>query len=73
MDNKYNTETSRNRYPINMYQRGLPHKQYFIAINNWDQVIIRPNKKTMATYVVEKLEVLIWIHRDMNPENRVLL
>ena len=34
VDNKYNTETSRNEYPINMYQGGPPHKPYFIAINN---------------------------------------
>ena len=42
-----------------MYQGRPPHKLYFIAINNQDQVIIRPNKKTVATYVVGELEVLI--------------
>ena len=42
-----------------MFQEGLPHEPYFIVINNRGQVIIGPNKKTVATYVVEELEVLI--------------
>ena len=73
MNNKHNTKTSRNGYPINIYQRELPHELYFITINNWGQVIIRPNKKMVATYMVGELEVLIWIHGDMNPEKEVLL
>ena len=59
VENKYNTETSRNRYPINMFQEGPPHKLYFIAIDNWGQVIIGSNKKTVATYMVRELEVLV--------------
>ena len=59
VDNKHNTETLRNRYFINMFQGRPPHKPYFIAINNQGQVIIGPNKKTVATYVVEELEVLV--------------
>jgi len=59
VDNKHNTETSRNGYPINMYQGGPPHKPYFITIDNKDQVIIGPNKKTVAIYVIRELEVLI--------------
>ena len=59
VNNKHNTETLRNGYPINMYQEGSPHKPYFIAINNQGQVIISPNKKTVAIYVVGELEVLI--------------
>jgi len=59
VNNKHNTETLRNGYPINMYQGGLPHEPYFIAINNRGQVIIGPNKKMVATYVVGELEVLI--------------
>ena len=59
VDNKHNTETLRNSYSINMYQGEPPYKLYFIAINNWGQVIIRPNKKTVAMYVVGELEVLI--------------
>ena len=42
-----------------MFQGGPTHEPYFIAINNQGQVIISPNKKTVATYVVGKLEILI--------------
>ena len=59
VDNKHNTKTSRNGYPITMFQGGLPHEPYFIAIDNWGQVIIGPNKKTVATYVGGELEVLV--------------
>jgi len=34
VDNKNNMETSRNGYPIRMFQGGPPHKPFFIAINN---------------------------------------
>ena len=43
----------------NTYKGGLPHEPYFIVIDNREQVIIGPNKKTVATYVVGELEVLI--------------
>jgi len=59
MDQKYNTEMSRNSYPIVMFQGGPFYEPYFIAINNQGQVIIGPNKKTVAIYVVGELEVLI--------------
>ena len=42
-----------------MFQGGPPHEPLFIAIDNWGQVIIGLNKKTVATYVVGELEVLI--------------
>ena len=42
-----------------MYQGGPPHKPYFIAINNRGQVIIGPNKKTGATYMVGELKMLV--------------
>ena len=42
-----------------MYQGEPPHELYFIAINNREQVIIGPNKKTVATYMVGELKVLI--------------
>ena len=70
---KHNTEISQNNYPIAIYQGGLPHKLYFITIDNQWQAIIGPNKKTVVMYVVGELKVLIWFHGDMNPENRVLL
>jgi len=50
---------TRNGYPIVMFQGGLPHEPYFIAINNRGQLIISPNKKIVATFVVGELEVLI--------------
>jgi len=59
VNQKYNTETSRNGYPIIMFQGGPPHEPYFIAIDNQEQVIISSNKKTVATYVVGELKVLI--------------
>ena len=59
VDQKHNTETSRNSYSIIMFQGDLPYKLFFIAINNWRQVIISPNKKIVAIYVVGELEVLI--------------
>jgi len=42
-----------------MFQGGLPHEPYFIAIDNWGQIIIGPSKKTVAIYVVGELEVLV--------------
>ena len=59
VDNKHNTEISRNSYLITMFQGGPLHKPYFIAIDNQGQVIIGPNKKTVATYVVGEHKVLI--------------
>jgi len=59
VENKYNTETSRNRYSINMFQEGPPYELYFIAIDNQEQVILGPNKKTVATYIVGELKVLV--------------
>ena len=52
-------ETSRNRYQIPMFQEGPPHEPYFIAIDNRDQIIIRPSKKIVSTHVVGELEVLV--------------
>jgi len=59
VDQKHNTETARNGYPIVMFQGGPPHEPYFIAINNRGQVIIGPSKKMVTTYVVGELKVLI--------------
>ena len=59
VDNKNNTDTAQNGYPIKMFQGGPPHEPFFIAIDNQGQVIIGPNKKTVAMYVVGELEVLI--------------
>ena len=59
LDQKHNTETSRNGYQIPMFQGGPLHKSYFIAIDNKNQIIIGPSKKIVATHVVEELEVLV--------------
>ena len=59
VDNKNNMDIAQNGYPIKMYQGGPPHEPFFIAINNQGQVIIGPNKKTVAMYVIGELEVLI--------------
>jgi len=58
LEKKHNTDIARNGYQIHMFQGGPPHKSYFIAINNREQVIIGPGKKIVATYVVGELEVL---------------
>ena len=42
-----------------MFQGEPPHKPFFIVINNRGQVIIGPNKKIVAIYIVGKLEVLV--------------
>ena len=73
MDNKHNTETSCNGYPISMYKGGPLHELYFIAINNHGWAIIGPNKKIVATHVVGELESIGLIHENMNAEKRVLL
>jgi len=57
MQEKQNTETTRNCYSIILYQEGSSHKLYFVAIDNQRRAIIRPNKKSVAMHVVGKLEV----------------
>jgi len=59
VDQKHNTEIARNSYQIIMFQRDTLHEPYFIAIDNREQAIIGPSKKTVVTYVVGELEVLI--------------
>ena len=59
LEQKHNMETSRNGYQIPMFQRGLLYEPYFIAINNWEQVIIGLSKKIVATHMVEELKVLV--------------
>ena len=59
VDNRHNTETSRNGFLIKMYQGDTPHEPFFIAIDCQGQVIIGPNKKIVALHVVGELEVLV--------------
>ena len=63
VNNKHNIKTSRNRYPIRMFQEGPPHEPFFITIDNQGQVIIGPNKKIVVVYMVGKLKVLVWFIR----------
>ena len=60
VDNQHNTKMAWNWYLIKMYQEGPPHEPFFIAINCQGQVIIGPNKKTVAMYVLGELEILVW-------------
>jgi len=59
MEEKHNTETIINGYPIMLYQEGPPHKPYFITIDNHGRAIIGPNKKSVARHIVRELEVLV--------------
>ena len=59
LDKKYNTDTVRNGYQIHTFQGGPPHKTYFIAKDNKDQIIIGSSKKIVATHMVGELEVLV--------------
>jgi len=59
LEKKHNMDTTRNGYQIHMFQGGLPHEPYFIAIDSREQVIIGPGKKIVATHVVGELEVLV--------------
>ena len=59
LKNKRNTDTYRKGQQISMYQGGPPHEPYFITIDSRNQVIIEPNRKTVAMHVVGELEVLV--------------
>ena len=59
IENKHNMEMLRNEYLINMFQERPPHNPFFIAIDNQGYVIMGPNKKMMAIYIVGELEVLV--------------
>ena len=59
VDEKHNTKTLWNGYPISMYQGGPSHEPYFITIDNWGQTIIGPTKKIVTTHIIRKLKVLV--------------
>ena len=59
LEKKHNTETSRNEYQIPMFQGGLLHEPYFIAIDNMEQIIIGPSKKIVAIHMVGELVVMV--------------
>jgi len=55
---KYNANTTRKGFPIEMYMRRLSHKPYLIVLTLWGQIIIEPTKKLVVTYVVGDLALL---------------
>ena len=59
VDNQYNTKTTQNGYLIKMYQGGLLHELFFIAINCQSQVIIESNKKVVAIHMSGELKILV--------------
>ena len=42
-----------------MYQRGPPYELFLIAIDCQGQVIIGPNKKTVAIHMSGELKILV--------------
>ena len=42
-----------------MFQGGLLHEPYFIAIDNMEQIIIGPSKKIVAIHMVGELVVMV--------------
>ena len=67
VEQKHNTKTSQNGFPISIYQEELSHELYFIAINMEGWAIIGPNKKIVVTYVIRL------IHVNMKAGKEVLL
>ena len=59
VNNRHNTKTTQNGQLIKMYQGGIPHEPFFIAIDCRGQVIIGLNKKIVATHISGELEVLV--------------
>ena len=59
LEQKHNMEILRNGYQIPIFQGGLPHESYFIAIDNREQIIIGSSKKIVAIHMVGELEVLV--------------
>ena len=57
-EKKYNIDTTRKCFPIEMYIGELPHEPYFIALTLQRQIIIGPIKKLVITYIVGDLALL---------------
>ena len=55
---KHNTDISRREFPIEMFTGGLPHESFFIALTLQGEIIIRPTKKLVTSYVVGDLLLL---------------
>ena len=55
---KYNADTTRKGFPIEMYMGDLPHEPYFITLTLQGQLIMGPIKKIVALYMVGDLALL---------------
>ena len=55
---KYNSDTSWQGFPIEMYLDGLPHKLFFIALTLQKGIVIGPMKKLVASYIIRDLVFL---------------
>jgi len=55
---KHNADTMKKGFPIEIYMGGPPHEPYFIVLILQEQIIVRPTKKMVATYVVGDLVLL---------------
>ena len=58
LEKKYNADTTRKGFPIEMYSGGPPHELYFIVLILQDQIIIEPTKKMVVLYMVGDLALL---------------
>ena len=58
LEKKHNVDTIRKGFPIEMYIRGPLYELYFITLTLQGQIIIRPTKKMVASYVVRDLALL---------------
>ena len=63
MKRNYNADTmnvdiTRKEFPIEMYIGGSSHEPYFITLMLQDQLIMRPTKKMVTSYVVGNLALL---------------
>ena len=56
-----------------MFQGGLLHEPFFIAIDNQGQVIIGPNKKNSSYICGRGTQDVDLIHENMNTEKEILL
>ena len=55
---KHNVNTIRKGFPIEIYSGGLFHELYFITLILQGQIIVRPTKKIIISYVVGDLALM---------------
>ena len=58
LEKKYNTDIAQKGFPIEMYTGGPPHEPYFIVFTLKGEVIIRPTRKLVISYIVGDLVLL---------------